>query len=182
LPPFPRDRRGDRRRPDKGPRINQWIRVSPIRVILDDGTQLGVIPTSEALAKAEELGLDLVEISPTAQPPVCKIIDYGKYKYDLAKKASEAKRNAFQSELKQIRFRPKTDEHDMAFKLKNSREFIEEGHKVQFEVRFRGRENAHPEVGKAVLDRVAKELMDIAKLISMPRYEGKAMTMTMAPK
>jgi translation initiation factor IF-3 len=149
---------------------------------MDDGTQLGVIPTSEALAKAQDLGLDLVEISPTAQPPVCKIVDYGKFKFDAAKKAREQKKNQVQSELKQIRFRPKTDEHDMAFKIKNSREFIEEGHKVQFEVRFRGRENAHPEVGKRVLDHVAKELMDIAKLISMPRYEGKTMTMTMAPK
>jgi translation initiation factor IF-3 len=177
LPPFQRDRR----RPE-GPRVNHRIRISPIRVVMEDGTQLGVIPTNEALAKAEELGLDLVEISPTAQPPVCKIIDFGKYKYDLAKKASEAKRNSFQSELKQIRFRPKTEEHDMAFKIKNSREFIEEGHKVQFEVRFRGRENAHPDVGKLVLDRVAKELMDIAKLVSIPRYEGKSMTMIMAPK
>jgi translation initiation factor IF-3 len=149
---------------------------------MDDGSQLGVMSSHEALAKAQELGLDLVEISPTAQPPVCKIVDYGKYKFDAAKKASEQKRNSFQSELKQIRFRPKTDEHDFAFKVKNSREFIEEGHKVQFEVRFKGRENAHPEVGKLVLDRVAKELMDIAKLISMPRYEGKAMSMTMAPK
>lgn len=149
---------------------------------MDDGTQLGVIPTHEALAKAQDLGLDLVEISPTAQPPVCKIIDYGKWKFDQAKKASEQKRNSFQSELKQIRFRPKTDEHDLAFKIKNSRGFIEEGHKVQFEVRFKGRENAHPDVGKLVLDRVAKELMDIAKLERMPRYENKTMTMVMAPK
>lgn len=177
MPPFQRDRR----RPE-GPRVNHRIRISPIRVVMEDGTQLGVIPTSEALAKAEELGLDLVEISPTAQPPVCKIIDYGKFKFDTAKKAREQKRNSFQSELKQIRFRPKTEEHDFAFKVRNSREFIEEGHKVQFEVRFRGRENAHPDVGKLVLDRVAKELMDIAKLVSIPRYEGKSMTMIMAPK
>jgi translation initiation factor IF-3 len=156
--------------------------MSPIRVVLEDGSTLGVIETHEALKKAEEMGLDLVEISPTARPPVCKITDYGKWKYDQAKKASEAKRNSFQSEVKQIRFRPKTDEHDLAFKIKNSREFIEEGHKVQFEVRFRGRENAHPDVGKIVLDRVAKELMDIAKLERMPKYENKSMTMLMAPK
>lgn len=149
---------------------------------MDDGTQLGVMPTHEALAKAQELGLDLVEISPTAQPPVCKIIDFGKFKYETAKKAAESKRNSFQAEVKQIRFRPKTDEHDIAFKIKNSREFIEEGHKVQFEVRFKGRENAHPDVGKLVLDRVAKELMDIAKLERMPKYEAKAMVMIMAPK
>lgn len=177
MPPFPRDRRRS-----EGPRINHRIRVSPIRVVLEDGVQLGVIPTHEALAIAEEKGLDLVEISPTAQPPVCKIVDYGKYKYEQAKKASEQKRNSFQSELKQIRFRPKTEEHDMAFKLKNSREFLTEGHKVQFEIRFRGRENAHPEIGKAVLDRVAASLADIGKLIATPRLDGKAMTMTMAPK
>jgi translation initiation factor IF-3 len=149
---------------------------------MDDGTQLGIMPTHEALAKAQDLGLDLVEISPTAQPPVCKIIDFGKFKYETAKKAAESKRNSFQAEVKQIRFRPKTDEHDLAFKIKNSREFIEEGHKVQFEVRFKGRENAHPDVGKLVLDRVAKELMDIAKLERMPKYEAKAMVMIMAPK
>jgi translation initiation factor IF-3 len=149
---------------------------------MDDGTQLGIIPTHEALAKAQDLGLDLVEISPTAQPPVCKIVDFGKFKYEAAKKAAESKRNSFQPEVKQIRFRPKTDEHDLAFKIKNSREFIEEGHKVQFEVRFKGRENAHPDVGKLVLDRVAKELMDIAKLERMPKYEAKSMVMIMAPK
>lgn len=170
-----------RARPDRI-RINRHIRFSPIRVVLEDGSTLGVIETHEALAKAEEMGLDLVEISPTARPPVCKITDYGKWKYDQDKKAREAKRNSFQSEIKQIRFRPKTDEHDLAFKIKNSREFIEEGHKVQFEVRFKGRENAHPDVGKIVLDRVAKELMDIAKLERMPRYENKSMTMLMAPK
>lgn len=149
---------------------------------MDDGTQLGVIPTHEALAQALELGLDLVEISPNAQPPVCKIIDFGKFKYEQAKKASESKRNAFQPEVKEIRFRPKTDEHDLAFKIKNARGFIEEGHKVQFEVRFKGRENAHPDIGKLVLDRVAKELMDIAKLERMPKYESKTMTMIMSPK
>jgi len=170
-----------RGRPERT-RINRHIRFSPIRVVLEDGSTLGVIETSEAIAKAEEMGLDLVEISPTARPPVCKITDYGKWKYDQAKKESEAKRNSFQSEIKQIRFRPKTEEHDFAFKVKNSRGFLEEGHKVQFEVRFRGRENAHPDVGKLVLDRVAKELMDVAKLERMPKYEGKSMTMLMAPK
>lgn len=149
---------------------------------MDDGTQLGVIPTHEALAQALELGLDLVEISPNAQPPVCKIIDFGKFKYEQAKKMAESKRNAFQPEVKEIRFRPKTDEHDLAFKIKNARGFIEEGHKVQFEVRFKGRENAHPDIGKLVLDRVAKELIDIAKLERMPRYENKSMSMLMTPK
>lgn len=170
-----------RARPERT-RINRHIRISPIRVVMEDGSNLGVIETSEALRKAEELGLDLVEISPTARPPVCKITDYGKWKFDQSKKERESRRNAFHAEVKQIRFRPKTDEHDLAFKIKNSREFIEEGHKVQFEVRFRGRENAHPDVGKLVLERVAKELMDIAKLERMPRYENKTMSMLMAPK
>jgi translation initiation factor IF-3 len=163
-------------------RINHQIRISPIRVVFEDGTQMGVVPTHEALAKAEELGLDLVEISPTARPPVCKIVDYGKWKYDQSKRERETKKNSFHAEVKQIRFRPKTEEHDMAFKIKNSREFLIEGHKVQFEVRFRGRENAHPDIGKLVLERVAKELMDIAKLETIPRYENKSMTMIMAPK
>jgi len=149
---------------------------------MDDGTQLGIIETHVALAKAIELGLDLVEISPTAQPPVCRITDYGKLKYEQAKQASKQKKNSFQAETKQIRFRPKTDDHDLAFKIKNSRQFIEEGHKVQFEVRFKGRENAHPDIGKVVLERVSKELMDIAKLERMPKYEGKSMIMVMAPK
>lgn len=163
-------------------RINHHIRISPVRVVLEDGSQLGVIPTEEAIAKANEMGLDLVEISPNARPPVCKIVDYGKYKYDLSKKERESRKNSFQMETKQIKFRPKTEDHDMAFKIKNSREFIEEGHRVQFEVKFRGRENAHPDIGKTILDRVAKELMDIAKLESMPRYENKSMFMTMSPK
>jgi translation initiation factor IF-3 len=175
--------RGLSRRPrPEGPRINRRIRISPIRVVLDDGTQLGVIPTEEALAKAEELGLDLVEVSPTARPPVCKIMDYGKFKYDQAKKQREAKKNQTRIEIKEIKLRPKTDDHDIAFKVKNARRFLEEGNKCQFSVRFRGRENAHPETGKAVLDRVMKELADIAKVERMPTYEDRVMTMMVAPK
>lgn len=140
------------------------------------------MPTSDALKMAMEAGLDLVEVSPTAQPPVCKIVDYGKWKFDQAKKARDQKKNSFQSELKQIRFRPKTDEHDMAFKIKNSREFLEEGHKVQFEVRFKGRENAHPEVGIDVLGRVATALADVGKIERSAKVEGKAAIMLMIPK
>ncbi len=162
--------------------MNHRIRVPQVRVVLPDGTQLGVIPTAEALAKAQEMGLDLLEVSPNARPPVCKIIDAGKWKYDQSKKQREAKKNATKIELKQIKLRPKTGEHDLAFKTKHARRFLEEGNKVQFVVRFRGRENAHPETGRAALDKILAELADIARLEIMPRYEHRVMTMTVAPK
>jgi len=166
----------------EGPRMNHRIRISPIRVILEDGTQLGVIPTDEARAKAREMGLDLVEVSPNARPPVCKIIDAGRWKYEQSKKASEAKKNATKVELKQIKLRPKTDAHDIAFKAKHARRFLEEGNKVLLQVRFRGRENAHPETGRAALERIMEELTDIARLERAPKYENRVMTMTIAPK
>lgn len=162
--------------------MNHRIRVPQVRVVMPDGTQLGVVSTSEALAKAQELGLDLLEVSPNARPPVCKIIDAGKWKYDQSKKQREAKKNATKIELKQIKLRPKTGEHDLAFKTKHARRFLEEGNKVQFVVRFRGRENAHPETGRAALDKILAELADIARLEIMPRYEHRVMTMTVAPK
>lgn len=162
--------------------MNERIRVSPVRVVLADGTQLGVMPTDEARAKARELGLDLLEVSPNARPPVCKIIDAGKWKYDQSKKQREAKKKATVVEVKQIKLRPKTDEHDIAFKSRHARRFLEAGNKVQFIVRYRGRENAHPETGRAALDRIMQELVDIAKLEQMPRYENRTMTMVIAPK
>jgi translation initiation factor IF-3 len=156
--------------------------VSPVRVVLEDGTQLGIIPTDEARAKARELGLDLLEISPNTRPPVCKIIDAGKWKYEQAKKQREAKKHSTKVELKQIKLRPKTDEHDIDFKCRHARRFLEEGNKVQFVVRFRGRENAHPETGRMALDKMMQELGDVAKLERMPRYENRMMTMIIAPK
>lgn len=162
--------------------MNERIRVPEVRVVLEDGTQLGVMSSHDAREKAKEMGLDLVEISPQARPPVCKIIDAGKWKYDQAKKAREAKKNATQVQLKQIKLRPKTDSHDIAFKVKHARRFLEEGNKVQFVVRFRGRENAHPETGRAALDKILLELVDIAKLERMPRYENRMMTMIVGPK
>lgn len=128
------------------------------------------------------MGLDLLEVSPNARPPVCKIIDAGKWKYDQSKKQREAKKNATKIELKQIKLRPKTGEHDLAFKTKHARRFLEEGNKVQFVVRFRGRENAHPETGRRALDKILAELADVARLEIMPRYEHRVMTMTVAPK
>ena len=162
--------------------MNDRIRISPIRVVTADGEQLGVMETSEALAKAREAGLDLVEINPRTRPPVCKIIDYGKFKYDEKKKKNEAKKKQSKTELKQIKLRPKTDTHDIQFKAKNARKFLEEGNKVEFQVRFRGRENAHPETGKAILDKMMAELVDVAKLERAARYENRVMTMMVGPK
>lgn len=136
----------------------------------------------EANAKAEELGLDLVEVSPNVRPPVCKIIDYGRYKYAEKKRKNEAKKNQTKVELKQIKLRPKTDVHDIAFKARNARKFLEDGNKVQFDVRFRGRENAHPETGRRILDTLMKELVDVAKLERAARYENRVMSMTVSPK
>lgn len=176
-------RRNERRpRRPVGPRINKSIRVASVRVVLEDGTQLGVMSSNDARAKAEEMELDLVEISPNVKPPVCKIIDYGKFKYDEKKRKNLAKKNQTKVEMKIIKLRPKTDVHDIGFKSKNARKFLEEGNKVQFEVRFRGRENAHPETGRAVLDKIMSELVDIAKLERAARYENRVMTMMVGPK
>jgi translation initiation factor IF-3 len=145
--------RFDRRRPEQGLRINHRIRVPEIRVILEE-EQLGIMPTHEALRLAEEKGLDLVEISPRAFPPVCRIMDYGKYKYEEAKKKQQQRKKASTVETKEIKFRPKTEGHDMDFKVKHVRRFLEAGNKVRLAVVFRGREITHPQTGLAVLHRV----------------------------
>jgi translation initiation factor IF-3 len=173
--------RFDRRRPDKGHRINHRIRVPEVRVIYE-GDQLGVMATHQALLLAEDKGLDLVEISPQAAPPVCRIMDYGKFKFEEAKKKQQQKKSATTFETKEIKFRPKTDEHDMDFKVKHVRRFLEEGNKVRLVVVFRGREMAHPQMGKAVLDRVVKRCEDIASVEVTPNLEGKRMIMLVAPK
>ncbi len=140
------------------------------------------MPTDEARRKAEDMGLDLVEVSPNVRPPVCKIIEFGKHKYDEKKRKNEAKKNQARVELKHIKLRPKTDIHDIAFKAKNARKFLEDGNRVQFEVRFRGRENAHPRTGRDVLDKIMKQLADVAKLERAARYENRVMTMMVGPK
>jgi len=173
--------RFDRRRPDKGHRVNQRIRVPEVRVIYE-GEQLGVMQTYEAIRAAEDKGLDLVEISPTASPPVCRIMDYGKFKYEEAKKKQQQKKSATTFETKEIKFRPKTEEHDMDFKVKHVRRFLEEGNKVRLAVVFRGREMAHPQTGKAVLDRVVERCKDISSVEATPNLEGKRMIMLIAPK
>src|SRR3954462_13598299 len=174
--------RFDRRRPEQGLRINHRIRVPEIRVILDEGDQLGVMPTHEALRLAEEKGLDLVEISPRAFPPVCRIMDYGKYKYEEAKKKQQARKRASTVETMEIKFRPKTEEHDMAFKVKHVRRFLEGGNKVRLAVVFRGREITHPKTGMNVLNRVVELCADIAPVQATPNMEGRRMIMVIGPK
>lgn len=150
--------------------------------MLEDGTLLGVLPTNEALRKAVELGLDLVEINPKSVPPVCKILDFGKFKYEEKKRASEARRSQTVVELKEIKLRPKTDEHDLDVKLRAARRFIEGGNKVKFTVRFRGREITHPERAKMQLDQMIEHTQDIANVEQRAQMEGRAMSLVVAPK
>ena len=138
--------------------------------------------THDALARAEELGLQLVEVNPKAVPPVCKIMDYGKFKYESAKRDREAKKHHKSTELKEVKFRPKTHDHDFEFKCRHARRFLDEGDKVKLVVQFRGREITHPETGRAVLERVCKELADIATVLQMAQMEGNRMNMILAPK
>ena len=158
------------------------IRISPVRVISDSGEQLGVLPIEEALAAAESRGLDLVEVAPTARPPVVKIMDYGKFKFEEAKAARAAKKKQHVIEVKEVKLRPGIDDHDFEFKLRHMREFLQEGNKVKVTMMFRGRQVARIDLGKAVLDRVAAALADIGKIEFDARLEGKNMTMVIAPK
>lgn len=163
-------------------RINHRIKVTPVRVIDEDGGQVGIIPTTEALERAREIGLDLVEIAPTSKPPVCRIMDYGRYKYEQSKKDKLAKKKQHTSQLKEMRYRPKIDEHDYDFKTKHVRGFLESGCKVKAFVFFRGREMAHQELGRRVLDRLIDEMKDIANVDIKPTMEGRKMNMILAPK
>jgi len=177
-------RRFDPRQAQRGPqiRINQRIRVPEIRVIGEDGEMLGIMPTHEALRRAQERGLDLVEVNPKADPPVCKILDFGKYKYDEKKKAREAKRKQSVVEIKEIKLRPKTDDHDLQFKTRAAIRFIEAGHKVKFTVRFRGREITHPEKAQEQLDWIVQQCEEVANVEVRPVMEQRTMTLLMAPK
>ena len=157
------------------------IRVPQVRVLDVEGNQLGVLPTVEALKKADEAGLDLVEISPTANPPVCKIMDYGKYKYQLSKKTKDAKKKQTVIHLKEMKLRSQTDEHDYQFKLRNIKRFLGEGDKVKVTIIFKGREMTHTDRGMGMLKRVAEELKDTASIESTPRMEGRSMYMIVAP-
>ena len=156
-------------------RTNERIRVREIRVIDDTGQQLGIMAPPQALLIAKQKGLDLVEISPTAVPPVCRIMDFGKYQYQEQKRTREAKRNQKVIEVKEIKFRPKVDEHDYQFKKKHIERFLADGDKVKATIFFRGREMAHPEIGRRILERLIGELSDVAVAETSPRQEGNQM-------
>ncbi len=163
-------------------RVNDRIRISPIRLIGDDGEQVGIIPTDEARAIAAERGLDLVEVAPNSRPPVCRIMDYGRFKYEQARKSREAKKKQHIIHVKEIKMRPKIEGHDFGFKLRHARRFLEDGDKVKFTLRFRGREMTHPELGVRVLERVKAELEELGNVESDIRKEGRTMTMLIGPK
>ncbi|WP_317850390.1 translation initiation factor IF-3 [Roseovarius aestuarii] len=166
---------------DTGPRVNENIRSTEIRLIGADGDNVGVVSPEQALGMAEEAGLDLVEISPNANPPVCKIMDYGKYKYEQQKRESEARKKQKVIEVKEIKFRPNTDTHDYDVKMRNVTKFLENGDKVKITLRFRGREMAHQELGRELLERVAEDTKEIGKVEHMPKMEGRQMIMVIGP-
>jgi translation initiation factor IF-3 len=177
-------RRFDPRQAQRGPqiRINQRIRVPEVRVIGEDGEMLGILSTSEALRRAQEKGLDLVEVNPKAEPPVCKILDYGKFKYDEKKKARETRIKTATFDIKEIKLRPKTDDHDLDFKVRAAQQFLEAGHKVKFTVRFRGREITHPQVAQAQLDHIVRQLDELATIEVRPTMEQRTMMLIVAPR
>ncbi len=163
-------------------RINERIQVREVRFIDDKGEQRGIVPTIEAMDIAKQTGLDLVEVSPTANPPVCKLLDYGKYKFEQEKRLKESKKRQKLVKLKEIRMQPKIDKHDLDFKTKHIRQFLEEGYKVKVTIRFRGRELAHTELGRNVLDRVLELLEDSYVVEKLPKMEGRMMSMFVSPK
>lgn len=166
---------------DTGPRINDRIRAPEVRLIGAEGENVGVVTPERALALAEEAGLDLVEISPNATPPVCKIMDFGKFKYETQKKEAEARKKQKIIEIKEVKFRPNTDIHDYEVKMRSVFKFLENGDKVKITLRFRGREMAHQDLGRALLERVAGDVQEVGKVENMPRLEGRQMVMMIGP-
>ncbi|MCB9600590.1 MAG: translation initiation factor IF-3 [Sandaracinus sp.] len=162
--------------------MNDRIRIPEVRVIAADGSMLGVLPTHEARRLAEQSELDLVEVNPKAVPPVCKIMDFGKFKYEEKKRQAEAKKKQSQVELKEIKLRPKTDDHDIAFKVKHIQRFLEDGNKVKLTVRFRGREITHPEMARRQIELIIDAVKDLALVESANRMEGRTMTALLAPR
>ena len=166
----------------KGPRVNEEIKVPSIRLVDADGEMVGVVSVQEGMEMAQEVGLDLVEVSPAADPPVCKILDYGKFKYAEQKKRNEARKKQKVIEIKELKMRPGIEEHDYQTKMRSMFRFLDEGDKVKITIRFRGREMAHQNLGVRVLDRIQQDVGDIAKIEQSPRTEGRMMTMVIAPK
>jgi translation initiation factor IF-3 len=169
-------------REQSGPKINDAIRARDVRLIDETGQNVGVVSRFDAQERANKVGLDLVEVSPDADPPVCKILDYGKFKYQEQKKAAEARKNQKIVEIKEIKMRPSIDEHDYDVKMRAIRRFFEEGDKVKVTLRFRGREMAHQNLGYDLLQRVKSDLLETSKVESEPRLEGRQMVMVLAPK
>jgi translation initiation factor IF-3 len=170
-----------RRTRPKGPRINERIRAPEVQVISSDGKNLGTLRIKEAIETAKQEGLDLIEISPNANPPVCKIIEIGKYKYDLQKKANKAKKKQKIISLKEIKLRPVTEIHDYNFKIKNAQKFLEKGDKVKFTVRFKGREMQHTHLGNKLMDRIISDTAKIGKIEIHPKFEGRQIIMIIQP-
>ena len=174
--------RGAPEREPTGPRINDAIRAREVRLIDENGQNVGVVSRADAIERAVAAGLDLVEVSPDAEPPVCKILDFGKYKYQEQKKAAEARKNQKIVEIKEIKMRPSIDDHDYDVKIRSIKRFFEEGDKVKVTLRFRGREMAHQELGYQLLQRVKAELQELSKVEAEPRLEGRQMVMVLAPR
>ena len=170
-----------RRTKDKGPRSNNRISSPEVQVIGSDGENLGILNTNEAISIAKEQGLDLIEISPNAKPPVCKIIDMGKFKYDAQKKANLAKKKQKIVLIKEIKMRPVTEIHDYEFKVKNAKKFIGKGDKVKFTIRFKGRELQHSHIGRELMDKIKVDMRDIGKVELHPKFDGKQMIMVIQP-
>lgn len=162
-------------------RVNERIRIREVRLIDEEGRQIGIVPTREALEMARQRGLDLVEVAPNAVPPVCRIMDYGKFRYDQSRKERESRRHQHVIELKEVRIRPKIDEHDLETKGRQAAKFLDAGDKVKVTVLFRGREMAHPDIGKALLDQMAEMLRNHGVIEQPPRLEGRTMTMVIGP-
>ena len=170
-----------RRTKDRGPRSNNRITSPEVQVISSDGENLGILNTNEAIRKAKDEGLDLIEIAPNAKPPVCKIMDMGKYKYDAQKKANKAKKKQKKIELKEIKLRPVTEVHDYKFKLKNAQKFLSKGDKVKFTIKFKGRELQHSHLGNELMDKIKQDMEEIGRVELQPKFEGKQMIMVIQP-
>ena len=170
-----------RKNKPKGPRFNNRITSQDVQVIGSDGDNLGILNLNDAISRAKDLGLDLIEIAPKAKPPVCKIMDMGKYKYDLQKKANIAKKKQKVISLKELKLRPGTEIHDYNFKLKNAKKFLSKGDKVKFTVRFKGREMEHIQLGKNLMNRIIEDTKDVGKIETHPKFEGRQMIMIIQP-
>ena len=179
--PIPNKNYFQRKNKPKGPRSNERISSPEVQVINFDGSNLGILNLKDAIIKAKQENLDLIEIAPNARPPVCKIMDMGKYKYDLQKKLNKAKKKQKKIELKEIKLRPVTEVHDYTFKIKHAQKFLSKGDKVKFTIRFKGREMQHAKLGNELMDKIKSDMEDIGKVELQPKFDGKQMIMVIQP-